>query len=215
MAEPKYARVLASEPLAGGLHHLLCEAEGPLGGRAGQWLAIATEIPNPEKPGDVLRRAWSLAAIDGQRFELLVAVVGACTSWLATRRAGDTLRYTGPWGTKFTLDEGAHPVGLYATGSGISPIAALADAALLAGRPVALWWDTPEVPGLLARRIEGWRAAGAVVVAGLGAQPWDYNQLGAAWWLAGDFARLELAASALAPHAHSVRVERFHPLEKK
>lgn len=215
MAEVKQARVLASEPLAGGLHHLVCAGENTLDGRAGQWLAVATDVPHPEKPGDVLRRAWSLAAVRDERFELLVAVVGPGTRYLASRRAGDTLRFTGPWGTKFTLDEGTHPVGLYATGSGISPTGALADAALAAGRQVALWWDTVEVPGVLATRIEGWRAAGAVVVTGPGARPRGFNLPGAAWWLAGDFARLEPLAATLAPQAHSVRVERFYPLEKK
>lgn len=215
MAEVKQARVLASEPLAGGLHHLLCAAEAPLGARAGQWLAIATDVLHPDKPGDVLRRAWSLAAIHDDRFELLVAVVGPGTRYLASRRAGDILRYTGPWGTKFTLDEGTHPVGLSATGSGISPVGALADAALAAGRSVALWWDSAEVPGALARRIDGWRAAGATVVTGLGAQPRDFDLPGAAWWLAGDSSRLEPLAATLTPQAHSVRVERFYPLEKK
>lgn len=214
MAELKQARVLASEPLAGGLHHLVCAAEAPLGARAGQWLAIATDVPHPDKPGDVLRRAWSLAAIHADRFELLVAVVGPGTRYLASRRADDTIRFTGPWGTKFTLDDGAHPVGLYATGSGISPIGALADAALAAGREVALWWDTAEVPGVVARRIEGWRTAGATVVTGPGARP-DVDMPGAAWWLAGDYARLEPVAAVVAAGAHGVRVERFYPLEKK
>lgn len=214
MAEVKFARVLAAEPMAGGLHHLVCEAESPLNGRAGQWLAVATEVPHPLKPGDVLRRAWSLAAIQGDRFELIVAVVGDCTAWLAARQAGDRISFTGPWGTKFLLDEGTHPVGLFATGSGISPIAALADAALSAGRPVALWWDTAEVPPRVAQRIAAWRIAGAQVVAGPGITPTTHTN--AAWWLAGDAARLEPIAAAVAPHAVGApRVERFYPLEKK
>lgn len=215
MAEPRYARVLASEPLGGGYHRVVCRAEASLDGRAGQWLAVATDLPHPQKPGEGLRRAWSLAALDGDRFELLIAVVGPGSSWLAARRAGDALRFTGPWGAKFTLDEGPHGVGLYATGSGLSPIAALADAALAADRATAIWWDTAAVPDGLADRIAGWRARGARVVAGPGARPAGEEVPGVGWWLAGDGARLAAVAADLTPTARSVRVERFYPLEPR
>lgn len=215
MAEVREAVVVGVDVVEGGLHRLVLRPPPGVPARAGQWLAVATDLPHPQKPSDVLRRAWSLAAIHGEdAWELLVAVVGPGTEWLARRVVGERLAFTGPWGTKFTLPDGAHPVALVATGSGISPIGALVDAALGEGRAAALWWDHGvselggEVPTVLAARIEGWRAAGVTVT--IGALPAaDQHADGVEWWLAGDGGRLDGLAAALTERGATVHLERF------
>lgn len=199
MAEVRRARVLRSEPAGEGLWAVEAVAESEVGARPGQWGAFHTDLPNPSKPGQNLRRAWSFARADGPRFELLVAVVGPGTRWLAERRPGDPLPFTGPWGSRFLLD-GEDPVGFYAAGSGISAVATMVDAALRAGRPVRFAWDRDRG---LEERIAGWRAAGVEVE--LGAV--TVEEGGWRWWYAGDGARLDavLAGRDVPPS----RVERF------
>jgi NAD(P)H-flavin reductase len=200
MAELRHAQVLRSEATGDGLWIVEAVAESDLGALPGQWGAFHTDLPNPLKPGQNLRRAWSFARLDGARFELLVAVVGPCTRWLAARRPGDALPFTGPWGTRFALD-GDDAVGFYAAGSGISAVATMVDAAVRAGRPVRLAWDRRAG---LERRIADWRAAGVEVE--LGADRVDESAR--RWWYAGDGERLDAVLAGREVPLH--RVERFY-----
>jgi len=200
MADIRNARVVRSEAAGEGFWLVGAVAEADVRALPGQWGAFHTDLPNPLKPGQTLRRAWSFARVDGPRFELFVAVVGTCTRWLAERRPGDALPFTGPWGSRFVLD-GDDAVGFYAAGSGISAVATMVDAALLAGRPVRLAWDRH---GGLDERVAGWRAAGADVELGATVVEEGARR----WWYAGDGERLDavLAGRDVPPG----RVERFY-----
>ncbi|MDP2311948.1 MAG: hypothetical protein Q8P41_03520 [Pseudomonadota bacterium] len=185
---------------------LRCASIATRDAKPGQYVVIHSDVPNPEKPGQVLKRAWSFArfAADGS-FELLFARVAATSGWLAERVPGDTFRFTGPWG-RFLLDEGTSPVACFATDTAISPVGALVDAALAAGRPVRLWWQTEQ--DWLPERIVAWRAAGAVVEVGPDVTPEPDPD--ARWFLAGDGAAIERMTALLGSvPAERVHVERF------
>lgn len=203
MAEIHAATVVSSEPAGPGFHMVVAEAHASLTALPGQWGAFHTDIPNPEKPGQTLRRAWSFAEISESRFRLFVATVGPATRWLASRAPGDSLPFTGPWGSRFRLDDGDGPVGFFAAGSGISPIGAMVDACLSRGRPVRLLWETPTVS--MVRRIDAWKAAGVQVEVGARLSPRPDD---ATWWLAGDGARLDEVEGLFCPPPE--RVERFY-----
>lgn len=203
MAEIHTATVLSSEPAGPGFHMVVANAHAPLAALPGQWGAFHTDIPNPEKPGQTLRRAWSFAEIGETRFRLFVATVGPATRWLAARKPGDALPFTGPWGSRFRLDDGVGPVGFFAAGSGISPIGAMVDSCIARGRPARLLWETP-VASML-ERVDAWKAAGVRVDISpqLSPRPDD-----ATWWLAGDGARLDEVESLFSPTPE--RIERFY-----
>ncbi len=204
MPEIKQALILESAPAGPGYHALLADAETDLGALPGQWAAFHTDLPNAQKPGDVLRRAWSFAELSGpRRFRLFVAVVGPCTRWLAASAPGERLRFTGPWGSRFRLDEDPGPATFFAVGSGISPIGAMVDAALAAGRACRLLWERPTP--MLEEKLGAWEAAGAQVQVGARLEP---RPDGARWWLAGDGPRIDEVLTII--DAPPERVERFY-----
>ncbi len=196
MPEVKLATIVSSEAVGG---YQLVVAEAATGALPGQWGAFWTELPNPAKPGEVLKRAWSFAEIGDTQFTLLVARVGPGTEWLAARQPGDSLRYTGPWGSRFRLDEGTGPVSFFAAGSGISPIGAMVDACVARGRAARLLWETttPAMPA----RLDRWRAAGVQVEVGPRLDPSGPGP----WWFAGEGVRLDEVVGDTPPE----RVERF------
>ena len=200
MTEVHTTIIVESQPAGPGFHTVVGELAAPLEVAAGQWGAFHTGVPNPVKPGEVLRRAWSFAEVDGCRLRLLVALVGPGTAWLAQRQAGEELRFTGPWGTRFRLDDGVGPVAFFAAGSGIAPIGAMVDACIRAGRPARLLWETsaPSLP----ERVAAWRTAGVAVDVGPRLEP-DGQGL---WWYAGDGQRLDEVVGDAPPE----RVERFY-----
>ncbi|MFZ5478172.1 MAG: hypothetical protein ACOZNI_15505 [Myxococcota bacterium] len=197
MSEAKTATVVSVEALPG---YLTLVAEASTGALPGQWGAFWTDLPNPVKPGEVLKRAWSFAEIGEARFRLFVATVGPGTEWLATRRPGDGLKFTGPWGSRFRLDDGDGLAAFYAAGSGISPVGAMVDACVARGRPARLFWET--AAPAMHDRLERWRAAGVEVVVGSRLVPAGPGT----WWFAGDGARLDAVVGDAPPE----RVERFH-----
>lgn len=200
MSEVHRARVLRSEAVGDGLWMVEAVAESDVLASPGQWGAFHTDLPNPAKEGQTLRRAWSFARVDGRHFDLVVAVVGTCTRWLGERRPGDGLSFTGPWGSRFVLD-GDDPVGFYAAGSGISAVAMMVDAAVRANRPVRFAWDRRVG---LEGRIAAWRSAGVEVELGAIAVEEGSRR----WWYAGDGERVDsvLAGRDVPP----TRVERFY-----
>lgn len=205
MADVKRALVASLEDLGQGYVSLRLVTPEPHGAAAGQYLILHTDLPNPDKPGQVLKRAYSFAGLPApDRFELTVATPGPTSRWLAARQPGDTLGYSGPWGSRFLL-AGEGEVAFFATGSGLSPVGALLDAALAAGRPARLWWQTAHAyqPERLAR----WRTAGVQIEVGPALSP---SQHEADWFLAGDGAEIERVQALLAGlPSERVRVERF------
>lgn len=204
MPEVKTALIVESAPAGPGFHALTADCAAELGASPGQWAAFHTGVPNPDKPGEVLRRAWSFARLEGpRRFRLLVAVVGPATRWLSERVPGETLRFTGPWGSRFRLDDEPGPATFFAAGSGISPIGALLDAALAEGRPCRLLWERPTP--MLEERLSAWERAGVQVQVGVRL---EISPDGARWWMAGDGDRLDEALGQVS--APPERVERFY-----
>lgn len=201
MSEVRPAHVHAVERF-GDFVLVRARAEREVGALPGQWGAFHTDLPNALKPGQTLRRAWSFAEVDGVDFALFVVVVGSCTRWLAERRPGDALPFTGPWGSRFRLD-GDDSVGFFAAGSGISAVAPMVDACVASGRRAALVWD--DDGDALESRLTRWSAAGVEVRRGPGASPAEDARR---WWYAGDGARVDavLAGRDVPPE----RIERFY-----
>src|SRR5258708_2967867 len=102
--------------------------------QSGQYLTLAVPVQ-----GDEHWRCYSITSApeDGQAISLLVRRVagGRVSNWLCDHaRAGQRLQVLPPAG-RFTLARHGQPVLLYAGGSGIAPIFALARQALLQGAP--------------------------------------------------------------------------------
>lgn len=185
---------------------LRCASVATRDAKPGQYVVIHSDVPNPDKPGQVLKRAWSFARFfDDGTFELLFARVAATSDWLAGRAPGDTVRFTGPWG-RFLLDDGAGPVACFATDTAISPVGAIVDAALATGRPVRVWWQAAQ--DWLPERVAGWRASGAVVI--VGSEVAVEADPSARWFLAGNGAAIEAQVARLGGvPPERIQVERF------
>nr|AAR03448.1 aniline dioxygenase reductase [Pseudomonas sp. K82] len=102
--------------------------------QSGQYLTLAVPVQ-----GDEHWRCYSITSApeDGQAISVLVRRVagGRVSNWLCDHaRAGQRLQVLPPAG-RFTLARHGQPVLLYAGGSGIAPIFALAREALLQGAP--------------------------------------------------------------------------------
>jgi ferredoxin-NADP reductase len=87
--------------------------------------------------GETLIRPYSIASDpeEGTRLELLLNLVpgGPGSHHLLTRRVGDAIRFTGPWGT-FTLDRAPEVEAVFiADGTGIAPIRPMVHRALAGG----------------------------------------------------------------------------------
>jgi ferredoxin-NADP reductase len=102
----------------------------------------------------VLTRPYSIASDPGsaERLEVVVDLVpnGPGSAYLFSLVPGDTIRYTGPWGT-FTLEEAPRTEAVFiADGTGIAPIRPMIHRALAtAVRPVTLLYGRPHGAPLL------------------------------------------------------------------
>ncbi len=147
---PKCARITEVFELIPGIVELRARAEEALMYAGGAYIIARTDLPNPEKPGEVIKRAWSLAELpdpaDPCAFTLRIEVCGEASRWLAGRSPGDILLFSGPWGRKFRFFDGDRgPVHLVAAGTGLSPIGTLAAEWLRDERArdaISLWWQT-------------------------------------------------------------------------
>ena len=116
---------------------LLLEPAERLPFKAGQFVSCL--VPSG---GETLNRPYSIASSpDDPRWEILLNLVpgGPGSQYLFDRRAGDTIRFTGPWGT-FTVDALPDAETIFvAERTGIAPIRAmLNDAARRTPRPPLL-----------------------------------------------------------------------------
>jgi len=119
-----------------GAYHRLAVAAPEVAARAlpGQFIALAVGGPGSAL---LLRRTFAIhrAIADGPQggtVEVIYAVHGRGTAWLADRAVGDFLDVVGPLGRGFTLPETPRPCTLVGGGYGSAPLFPLA-AALRAG----------------------------------------------------------------------------------
>jgi dihydroorotate dehydrogenase electron transfer subunit len=100
--------------------------------RAGQFLNIKPD--NSLDP--LLRRAYSVHRIIGDRVEVIFNVVGKGSAILASKRPGDRLDVMGPLGVPFHLDGDYDMAILVSGGVGIAPMPVLGEALLAIGKEV-------------------------------------------------------------------------------
>ena len=218
MAKTSWATVNRSVPLGDGVSRVFCTAELDFNHVAGNYVILRSDIPNPEKPGEPLKRAYSISnppdANDPRGFHFTVSRVGPVSDWLIGRSAGDRIEFSGPWGKKFRAlpEDAPGPVHLVATGTGFSPIGAMALDRCAHGRNrVGVWWQTDEAydPMALDELAKSERFEVTVGPDALDAVPVD---VGALYFLAGDGALLiplEDRLLAAGVPATAVRTEYF------
>lgn len=98
--------------------------------RPGHFAALAV---GDDPSATLLRRAFSIyraedRGVYGGTVEIVFAVQGAGTAWLARRRAGDTIDVVAPLGRPFALPRDATGCVLVGGGYGAAPLLSLADA---------------------------------------------------------------------------------------
>ncbi len=131
-------RVLSMER-AGDYHHLTVVAPGIAERtRPGSFVALAVGGDNT---GMVLRRSFSIyrtrgSGVYGGTVEIVFAVHGKGTEWLAGLRAHDALDVIGPLGRPFSLPKEPVPCVLVGGGYGTAPLFSLADRLRERGCPV-------------------------------------------------------------------------------
>lgn len=139
-AEPFNARLIASRPLSPSVRELVLEREGgaPLDFLPGQWVNLL--IPTPE--GEI-KRAYSIAsAPEGSpRFEIAVTRVsgGPGSTYLHALEEGAVLRAVGPHGLFTRSPSDLAPSLFVATGTGVTPLRSMLQAALRAGSRAPMW----------------------------------------------------------------------------
>lgn len=93
--------------------------------RPGHFLAVQVGGPASSM---LLRRAFAIYRADAGVVEVVFAVHGAGTAWLAGQRPGDVLDVVGPLGTPFPVPEVARTATLVGGGYGVAPLLPLAEA---------------------------------------------------------------------------------------
>ena len=128
MAKTKWATVIEHEELGGNVHRVHCQADEPLGHVPGNYVILRSTLVNPDKPMTCEACALYFQRCRSEGTTPILLHSDRCRSdeRLAVPEAGDRLE-PGPWG-KFKVQEGDvdGPVHLFATGTGFSPIGAMA-----------------------------------------------------------------------------------------
>jgi len=153
------ARLVAAKNLTPWVRELVFErADGPLLYDPGQWVNLVL----PLREGEV-KRAYSIAsAPDGSpRFELAVTRVqdGPGSSFLHELAEGTTLHTIGPHGLFTRAPDDPTPALFVATGTGVTPLRAMLQAALAAGSTAPMWLlfgARNEEDILYREELEGW-----------------------------------------------------------
>lgn len=128
------ARIVSNTELLPG-HNLLCMEEPYIATTAlpGQFLTVrcGSEL--------ILRRPFSIhRTVDGKLVSIFFKVVGKGTAWLSQQSSGDVLDVLGPLGNGFSMPGSAQNLLLLAGGTGIAPLAFLAEWALEQGKKIRL-----------------------------------------------------------------------------
>jgi ferredoxin-NADP reductase len=149
MAKTKWATVTGHEDLGNNIHRIHCLADEPLDHVSGNYVILRSTLTNPEKPTDVIKKAYSISSNPDQenplRFHFTIIDIGLMSEWLSSRKSDDRLEFSGPWGKKFRAqpEDIAETIHLFATGTGFSPIGAMAlDRLAEENQTVNLWWQT-------------------------------------------------------------------------
>lgn len=156
------AEVIARQPV-GDYHRLTVAAPGIAARvRPGQFAALAVGGPESSL---LLRRAFSIyrADVEADTIEIVLAVHGNGTAWLADRRPGDVVDVVGPLGRPFVLPDEPEPCVLVAGGYGSAPMFGLADRLRQRDCPVHLVLGAATEPRLFGVA-EAERCADSVVV---------------------------------------------------
>ncbi|MGB9682844.1 MAG: dihydroorotate dehydrogenase electron transfer subunit [bacterium] len=95
------------------------QLEEPVSCSPGQFFLIRIE-----REDILLRRAFSIFDLEGDRLRFLIQVVGRGTRWLSERKKRDTLNIFGPLGNGFSINDSRCL--LIGGGSGIAPLYYLA-----------------------------------------------------------------------------------------
>lgn len=153
MAEMRQAKVLANVVAAGhgAILGLALDGHPDLTLKGGKYIIVHTGLENAE--GKIIKRAYSLFAVntETQKFFLAAAPApeGVASHYLASLQAGDTLRFSGPWG-RFHWPVEAQEKKLIAAafGSGITGVLGYL-ASVPARCAVDLYWYQDAKGGLL------------------------------------------------------------------
>ncbi|MBI4575093.1 MAG: dihydroorotate dehydrogenase electron transfer subunit [Planctomycetes bacterium] len=117
-------RVLALDPLGSEAFRLRLHVPG-LGGEPAPGVFFQVLCREEEARDPLVRRPFSVADAravrDGVEVDLIFAVVGRGTAWLASRRTGDTVRLLGPLGRPFAPGPGGLRRVVVAGGLGVAP----------------------------------------------------------------------------------------------
>ncbi len=138
--EPFEVRLASATRIAPAVRQLVFErVDGrPLGHDPGQWINLVLPLPEGE-----LRRAYSIAsAPDGSsRFEVAVTRVasGPGSTYLHDLPEGSVLGALGPHGLFTRAPDDPSPSLFVGTGTGVTPLRAMMQAALASGTKAPLW----------------------------------------------------------------------------
>lgn len=103
----------------------------------GQWINLVLPLPSGE-----IKRAYSIASAPGGRcFELAVTLVrgGAGSAYLHAISESAVLRAIGPQGFFYRASDADEAAFMVATGTGVTPLRSMIQAALAAGSSNPLW----------------------------------------------------------------------------
>lgn len=112
---PDYYRLVISAP----------EAAKPA--RPGQFLML-NAVGNADTRDPFLSRPMSLNSIDTATGQLgiIYQVIGRGTELMTSLKSGDTIKFSGPWGKGWQVDQGIKKAALVGGGAGIAPLLPLA-----------------------------------------------------------------------------------------
>jgi ferredoxin-NADP reductase len=153
------ARLVAAKNLTPWVRELVLErVDGPLLYDPGQWVNLVLPLPEGEA-----KRAYSIAsAPDGSpRFEIAVTRVqdGPGSNFLHEIPLGTTLHAIGPHGLFTRAPDDVTPALFVATGTGVTPLRAMMQAALARGSTAPMWLlfgARYEEDILYREELEGW-----------------------------------------------------------
>jgi NAD(P)H-flavin reductase len=152
MAKTKWATVTGHKNIGDNVHRIDCRSDEPLNHTSGNYVILRSSIVNPDKPDDVIKKAYSISSApdeeDPLNFHFTIIDIGLMSHWLSCRTKGDRLEFSGPWGKKFREqpDDTASLIHLFATGTGFSPIGAMAvERIKQTNTKVCVWWQSDHI----------------------------------------------------------------------